>query len=120
MTIPDLDTVLGTLYDYDLNIYQLEEQVGLDENASPVYDYTDQWYVDIYEHLDGTQEHVAGPFPISAKQRDILELGKSGYFTDSDSWYGMWGFLADYRDKLEPGLLYILNALPMYKEDTLF
>jgi hypothetical protein len=121
MSIPDLDTALGTLFDYDLNVYHLEEQVGLDEDNEPVYEYTDQWYVDIYEHLDRDQLHVAGPFKIDSNQRDLLELGNTNtYFSDDDSWYGMWGFLADYEGKLLPSLLSTLQALPKYKQEVLF
>lgn len=115
MSIPDLDTALGTLIDYDLNIYHLEE-----ENEDGEYEYTDQWYVDIYEYLDKDQMHVVGPFMITDNQRDLLQLGTGGYFTDDDSWYGMWGFLADYKDKLLPELLDILHSLPKYKDDLLF
>lgn len=115
MSIPDLDTALGTLIDYDLNIYHLEE-----ENAEGEYEYTDQWYVDIYEYLDRDQMHVVGPFMITDNQRDLLQLGTGGYFTDDDSWYGMWGFMADYKDKLLPELLDILQSLPRYKDETLF
>lgn len=115
MSAPSLATEQGTLFDYDLNIYHLEE-----ENAEGEYEYTDQWYVDIYEYLDRDQVHVAGPFKITAQQRDLLHLGLDGYFTDDDSWYGMWGFLEDYKDSLTFDLLEILNALPKYKEEVLF
>jgi hypothetical protein len=115
MAIPDLDTALGRLIDYDLNIYHLEE-----ENDEGEYEYTDQWYVDIYEYLDRDQMHVAGPFMITDNQRDLLQLGTGGYFTDDDSWYGMWGFMADYKGKLLPELLSILQSLPKYKDETLF
>ena len=119
MSIPDLDTALGTLIDYDLNIYHLEE-AGLDEDGEEVWEYTNQWYVDIYEYLDRDQMHVVGPFMITDNQRDLLQLGTGGYFTDDDSWYGMWGFLADYKDKLLPELLAILQSLPRYKDELLF
>lgn len=118
MSIPPLTDEQGTLFDYDLNIYHLEEQ-----NADGAWEYTDQWYVDIYEYETndygaGQQEHVAGPFPITAQQRDLLQLETGDW--DNDSWYGMWGFLQDYKDKLQPELSYILNALPKYKEEVLF
>lgn len=115
-----LETEQGTLFDYDLNIYHVEEQVGLDADAFPIYKYTDQWYVDIYEYLDRDQIHVAGPFKIESNQRDILQLGKDGYFTDDDSWYGMWGFIKDYEGKLLPELMSILLSLPKYKQEVLF
>lgn len=120
MTIPPLHDENGNLFDYDLNIYRLEE-AGLDEDGEEVWEYTDQWYVDIYDYANGQQEHVTGPFPIEAKQRDLLQLGTEGtYFTDDDSWYGMWGFINDYQDKLLPELSDILHALPKYKEEILF
>jgi hypothetical protein len=119
MSIPDLDTALGTLIDYDLNIYHVEEMT-IDEDEQEVWEYTDQWYVDIYEYLDRDQMHVAGPFKITSNQRDLLQLGMDGYFTDDDSWYGMWGFINDYKDKLLPELSDILHALPKYKQEILF
>jgi hypothetical protein len=113
--------VMGTKFDYDLNIYRLEEQVGLDADAFPIYEYTDQWYVDIYEHLGGDQVHVAGPFPITAQQRDLLKCGVEGtYFYEDDAWYGMWGFLDDYQAVLLPELASILTSLPKFKEEVLF
>ena len=116
MSIPDIDAILGIQIDYDLNIYHLEEK-----NAEGEYEYTDQWYVDIYEYLDRDQMHVVGPFMITDNQRDLLQLGQEGtYFSDDDSWYGMWGFLQDYKGKLLPELLGILKSLPKYKDETLF
>lgn len=115
MSAVQLETPQGTMFDYDLNIYHLEE-----ENAEGEYEYTDQWYVDIYEYLDRDQMHIAGPFKIDSNQRDILQLGKDGYFTDDDSWYGMWGFLNDYEGKLLPELEFILLSLPKYKQEVLF
>lgn len=127
MSAPALETEAGTLFDYDLNIYHLEEEVGREEVlegiGDPIYAYTDQWYVDIYDYTTndyggGQMEHVTGPFKISAVQRDLLQLGEDRW--DDDSWYGMWGFLQDYEGKLLPELLDILNALPKYREDVLF
>ncbi len=129
MSAPSLATEQGTLFDYDLNIYHLEDKRILnpdlidpnpEEEHNYIYEYSDQWYVDIYEYLDRDQVHVAGPFKITAQQRDLLHLGLDGYFTDDDSWYGMWGFLEDYKDSLTFDLLEILNALPKYKEEVLF
>jgi len=118
MSAPALETEAGTLFDYDLNIYHVEE-----ENADGTWEYTDQWYVDIYDYTTndyggGQMEHVTGPFKISDIQRDLLQLGEEGW--DDDSWYGMWGFMLDYEGKLLPELLDILNALPKYREDVLF
>lgn len=121
MSIPDLDTALGTLFDYDLNIYHTEEE-SIDEDGLEVWGYTDQWYVDIYEYLDRDQVHVAGPFAISALQRDLLQLGVKGtYFDEDDVWYGMWGFLNDYQHVLLPNddFYKTLLALPKYKESVL-
>lgn len=118
MSTPELKTEAGTLFDYDLNIYHTEEL-----NADGEYEYTDQWYVDIYEYTntDGrsNQEHVTGPFKISHKQAYLLELNDEDKW-DDDSWYGMWGFMADYNEKLLPELLDTLDALPKYKEEVLF
>lgn len=122
MSIPSLITEQGTLFDYDLNIYHTEES-SIDEDGQEVWAYTDQWYVDIYEYLrndfgGSEQVHVAGPFKITSQQRDLLQL-EDGNQWDSDSWYGMWGFLADYKDSLTFELLEIMNALPKYKEEVL-
>jgi len=118
-----LETEAGTMFDYDLNIYHMEEEVGLDADGFPIYEYTDQWYVDIYDYTTndyggGQMEHVTGPFKIASQQRDLLQLGEEGW--DDDSWYGMWGFLADYDGKLLPELLSILQSLPRYREEVLF
>lgn len=117
MSAPALKTEDGTLFDYDLNIYHVEE-MSIDEDGQEVWEYTDQWYVDIYDYADGQQEHVTGPFKITDMQRDLLQLGEEGW--DDDSWYGMWGFMLDYEGKLLPELLDILNALPKYREEVLF
>ena len=118
MSTPALVTEAGTLFDYDLNIYHLEE-----ETAEGNYEYTDQWYVDIYDYTNneyggGQLEHVSGPFKLTPLQRDALQLEDGSW--DDDSWYGMWGFMEDYKTKLTSELLSILNALPKYKEEVLF
>lgn len=110
----------GTIFDYDLNIYRLEEEVGIHEVSTlPIYEYVDPWYIDIYEHLGGDQKHVAGPFQLTPLEAKMLDLG-NGYFSEDDCWYGMWGFLKDYADSLHPRLTNLLNTLPKYKEEVLF
>ena len=73
-----------------------------------VWEYTDQWYLDIYEYLQthtgSDLRHVTGPFPD----------------WDSDSWYGMWGFLKDYDAVITDRLRGILESLPKHVEDVLF
>ena len=109
-----------TLFDYDLNIYHVEEAFEGDDGTES-WEYTDQWYVDIYEYLDRDQMHVAGPFHISPLQRDALLLGQEGtYFEEDDSWYGLTGFLQAYKDNLTSELTDIFDALPKVKEEVLF
>ena len=49
MSIPELKTEAGTLFDYDLNIYRREEEVGIDEVSTlPIYDYVDPWDIEVY------------------------------------------------------------------------
>lgn len=107
--------------DYDLNIYHLDTgETIVDDRGYNVPVYDDQWYVDIYEHLNGSQHHVVGPFKITKRQEALLQLGTGGYFDEDDNWYGMWGFLEDYQDRLEWELENILRSLPEYKEEVLF
>ena len=109
-----------TLIDYDLNIYRVEEPTG-DDELNPTYEYTTDWYVDIYEYLGNDHKHVIGPFPISDFQRDLLKLGQEGtYFIDNDSWYGLIGFKQDYAEVLTSELTDIFDALPVVKEDVAF
>lgn len=117
MSIPPLSTEQGTLIDYDLNIYHVEEEV-----SEGVWEYTDQWYLDIYEYLQthtgSDLRHVTGPFPLTELERSALGLGGPDW--DSDSWYGMWGFLKDYDAVITDRLRGILESLPKYVEDVLF
>lgn len=128
MTIPSLITKQGTLFDYDLNIYHLEEEVGqeavLEGIGDPIYAYTDQWYVDIYSYEHNSyggseQTHVTGPFKLSGPQAKLLQLDNEKYW-DDDSWYGMWGFIQDYGHVILPELQAIFDALPKYREEVLF
>ena len=123
MSYPSLKTEHGTLFDYDLNFYRREEEVGLDDYGFPIYDYTDPWYIDVYQvnEYQGatTHEQIAGPFELTALEANMLELGY-GYFTGDDSWYGMWGFLQDYSDRIHPRVQALLNTLPKYVEEVLF
>lgn len=120
---PILNTERGTLFDYDLNIYHLEEEIKdgsfLEGFEGTHYEYTDQWYFDIYEYLGNTQVHVAGPFEFTKEERNMLELMNPEKWGD-DSWYGLWGFLKDYKDQIHPRLLEIFASLPKYKEEVLF
>ncbi len=108
------------MFDYDLNIYHVEEAFEGDDGTT-TWEYTDQWYVDIYEHLDRDQLHVAGPFPITDQQRDLLQLGQEGtYFDEDDTWYGLIGFERDYASQLTKELTVIFDSLPKVKEEILF
>lgn len=93
--------------DYDLNIFHSEE---LNE-ATGNWEYTDQWYMDIYEHLGGNQEHVSGPYRLTAEERDAFDLGNHEKW-DDDSWYGLEGFLKDFKGNISPTLLEIFGTLP--------
>lgn len=93
--------------DYDLNIFHSEE---LDE-ATGKWVYTDQWYLDIYEYLGDTQEHVVGPFRLTDEERDNLDLRNHEEW-DDDAWYGLEGFLIDFEGKISDVLLEIFDTLP--------
>ena len=109
-----------TLFDYDLNIYHVEEAFEGDDGTTS-WEYTDQWYVDIYEYLDKDQLHVLGPFPISEPQRNLLRLGQEGtYFNEDDNWYGLTGFEKDYAGFITEELQSIFDSLPKIKEEVLF
>jgi hypothetical protein len=63
-------------------------------------------------------EHVTGPYELTELEANALRLGTEEW--DDDNWYGMWGFLQDYKNLITPRLLEILEGLPKYKDDTLF
>ena len=124
MSVPSLKTEHGTLFDYDLNVYQFSDAIGVDDDGETIYS-DGPWYIDVYqvnEYQGATShDHVAGPFELTPLEANMLELGKPGtYFSDDDCWYGMWGFLEDYKDSIHPRVLSLLNTLPKYTEEVLF
>ncbi len=126
MSIPELKTEAGTLFDYDLNIYRREEEVGIDEVSTlPIYDYVDPWYIDVYriDEYQGatTSFHQAGPIELTPLESNMLCLGHDGtLLEEDDNWYGLWGFIQDYGDQIHPRVLALLNTLPKYTEEVLF
>jgi hypothetical protein len=119
--VPSLDTPEGRLVEYDLNIFVLDE---VPANVLPIFENshelpTRNWYLDVYrcEYIDGasTSEHVVGPFMFTDQERQLLKLESAEW--EEDSWYGMWGFLQDYKAVIEtqlPRLYDLLHSLPRY------
>lgn len=105
--------------DYDLNVFQQEQEVFNSETGEMEYDYAGPWYIDIYDVYGNGHEHVAGPIELTKQEARLLDLG-NGYFSEGDCWYGLTGFLGDYEDFISTRLLDIFNGLPRYAEEVLF
>lgn len=105
--------------DYDLNIFQQESLVEDPDTGEMVYDYVGPWFIDIYDVYGNGHEHVAGPLELTPQESKLLGLG-SGYFEESDCWYGLAGFLNDYEHFISTRLLDMFNNLPEYAEEVLF
>lgn len=108
--------------DYDLNIFRKEEQVGLDADSFPKYDYVDPWYLHVYQvnsYQGASMHEEMGPaIELTELESNALQLG-SGYFDEDDCWYGLDGFLKEYGHLLTERLLNLLD-LPLYTEEVLF
>ena len=112
---------MGTEFDYDLNIFQKEQRYEDPETGEEWYDYAGPWYIDVYEVNPPGHQHVAGPLELSFVESTMLGLGqKDSYFDYPDSWYGLTGFLEDYREQLHPRIITYLESFPKYKEEVLF
>lgn len=110
---------MATLFDYDLNIFQREEEFFNEETHETYYDYVGPWYIDVYEVNPPGHQHVAGPFELTDLESRMLGLG-TGYFDEPDCWYGLDGFLVDYADSIHPRISALLNSFPKVKEEVLF
>lgn len=112
---------MGTLFDYDLNIYQLEQEVGIDQHYSlPIYDYVGPWYIHIYECEPGMHHEYADPIELTESETNNLIKNDSYFDEDPDVWYGLQGFMEAKRHLMSDRLLSIFESLPKYKEEVLF
>jgi len=112
-------------FDYDLNIFQRELEVGLDADAFPIYEYSGPWYIHIYQvnaYQGATvHEEYGEPIELTPSETNNLIINDP-YFQDHepDLWYGLDGFLADKDDMLSDRLRAIFYGLPAYPEEVLF
>jgi hypothetical protein len=105
-----------TLIDYDLNIFSPEQYNEVDQEG---YWDNNLWYIHVYEYRaqSGTVE-VDEPFKLGLREIEDLCLGKEGtYFEDYDSWYGLGGFINDYKDCISDRIWKYLESFPKYVED---
>lgn len=110
---------MATPFDYDLNIFQREEIIDIDENGIETWDYFGPWYLHIYE-VDGTGHRELGN-ALELTDTEINNLiSNDPYFDYPDVWYGLKGFLADKDNLLSDRLRSLLYGLPQYKEEVLF
>jgi hypothetical protein len=105
--------------DYDLNIFQQEQEVVNSETGETEYEHLGPWFIDIYDVYGSGHEHVAGPYELTKQEARLLDLG-NGYFEEPDSWYGMTGFINDYEDYISSRLMDVFNSLPKHAEEVLF
>jgi hypothetical protein len=112
----------GTKFDYDLNIFRQEQEVGLDADAFPIYDYVDPWYIHVYvvNSYQGATMHeeLGPPIELTQMESNALQLG-TGYFNEDDCWYGYEGFIKEYGHLLSERLIKLLD-LPVFEEEVLF
>jgi hypothetical protein len=104
-----------TLIDYDLNIFSPEQ---LDADGESYYSPT-EWFIHVYEYQpQGGHQELAEPFKLTQREIEDLCLGKEGtYFDEMDSWYGLYGFINDYKDCLSDRIWQYLESFPKYVED---
>lgn len=112
--------------DYDLNIFQRELEVGIDEVSTlPIYEHSGPWYIHIYQvnaYQGATvHEELGEPIELTEAETNNLILNDP-YFQDHepDLWYGLNGFIADKDDMLSDRLRAIFYGLPTYAEEVLF
>lgn len=111
----------GTLFDYDLNIFQEEMEVGYDEyNCRPIFDYAGPWYIHIYECIPGMHIEYANPIKLTRAESNDLIKNDPYFDGEPDTWYGLQGFLEAKADLLSLRLKDIFDSLPKYKEEVLF
>ena len=104
----------GTLFDYDLNIFQRELP-----NAEGGWDYAGPWYIHIYEVDGAGHEELGEPIELTPTEANNLIINDP-YFDYPDVWYGLNGFIADKDALLSDRLRSIFYGLPVYKEEVLF
>jgi hypothetical protein len=116
--------VLGTEFDYDLNIYQRELEVGLDADAFPIYEHSGPWYIHIYQvnAYQGATMHEEYGEPIELTPTEANNLINNDPYFDGepDTWYGLAGFVADKEALLSDRLRAKFSGLPVYQEEVLF
>ena len=115
---------MGTEFDYDLNIFQREYEVGLDADAFPIYEYKEPWFIHIYQvnAYQGatTHEELGEPIELTPTEANNL-INNDPYFEgEPDTWYGLNGFIADKDALLSDRLKSIFYGLPTYQEEVLF
>ena len=111
---------MATEFDYDLNIYQLEQEVGLDADGFPIYDYVGPWYIHIYEYEPGMHHELGTPIELTEAETNNLIKNDPYFDNEVDTWYGLNGFLAEKDSLLSDRLRKIFYGLPAYKEEVLF
>lgn len=116
-------TTTGTKFDYDLNIFRLDQEVGFDADMNlPLYEFVDPWYIHIYQvnSYQGATMHeeLGEAIALTEMEANALQLG-TGYFDENDCWYGHEGFMRDYGHLLSERLLRLLD-LPVFEEEVLF
>jgi hypothetical protein len=115
--------LMGTEFDYDLNIFKREAVVGIDkdnDNAT-IWGYIDPWYIHIYEVEPGGHREYGEPIELTPTEANNL-IENDPYFQDHepDLWYGLNGFIADKDALLSDRLRSIFYGLPVYHEEVLF
>jgi len=111
---------MGTEFDYDLNIFQREYEVGLDADAFPIYEHKAPWFIHIYE-VDGAGHSELGePIELTPTESNNLINNDTYFDNEVDTWYGLNGFIADKDSLLSDRLRRIFYGLPTYREEVLF
>ena len=104
-----------TPFDYDLNIFQMEQL-----NAEGEYEHFGPWYIHVYICGEGTNQEMGDPIQLTEDEYINL-ISNDSYFDDEvDTWYGLKGFMLDKWDLMSDRLKTIFEGLPKYQEEVLF
>ena len=92
------------MVDWDLNIYKDPSEE------------TEFWFIAPYVYENGSSSEYGGSFMLTMSEAYAI-MSKDDYFDEDDVWYGMYGFLRDYWDRLSDRVRFFLESLPKYTED---
>lgn len=91
------------LIDWDLNIYQSEED--------------NLWYITPYYYSGDSHYPYRTGIALTPAESFTIRHRDEYFDNQDDVWYGMKGFLFDKWDKMSDRIRYYLESLPKYNND---